>query len=132
MKKVLLCFIIALAITACQKSKEQMGLKEALVAKLQNDSDLKDYKIEPAEMAECVYQQIADNAPGMPGDPKRPRYFEAYTKFVAVGSPGDADRAIKEYQDVFGDVKAATNAAMSVTDSIMSCMGSAIDARRPE
>ncbi|NJD08148.1 MAG: hypothetical protein FIA97_16875, partial [Methylococcaceae bacterium] len=132
MKKLLLCLVIAASLTACQKSKEQLGLKEALVAKLQNDSDLKDYKIDPADMAECVYKEIAEGAPGMPGDPRRARYFEAYTKFVAVGSPGDADRAIKEYQDVFGDVKSATNAAMTVTDVIMTCMGTAIDARRPE
>jgi len=132
MKKILICLVIALALSSCQRSKEQTGLKEALIAKLKDDSDLKDYKIDPADMAECVYQEIADGAPGMPGDPKRPRYFEAYTKFVGVGSPGDAEKAIKEYQDVFGDAKAANQAATSITDLIMSCMGAAIDARRPE
>jgi hypothetical protein len=129
MKKLLILVVATFVLSACEKSKEQLDLKQALTAKMLNDSDLKDYKIDPADMAECVYKEIAENAPGIPGDAKRPRYFEAYTKFVSVTSPSDAEKAITDYQDVFGDAKATRQAATSVTDHIMSCMSSAIDAR---
>jgi hypothetical protein len=132
MKNLLLPLFLAISLTACQKSQEQLGLKEALVAKLTQDSDLKDYKIDPDKMAECVYQEIASQAPGMPGDPKRNRYFEAYTKFVIASSPGDADKSINDYQDLFGGIHETRQAATAVTTTIMTCMGEAVDARAPQ
>jgi hypothetical protein len=131
MKNILLPLLVALALTACQQSPQQIGLREALTEKLKQDSDLKDYKIDPAQLAECVYKEIEDTAPGIPGDPKRDRYFEAFTKFVAVGAPGEAEKAITDYKDLFGGVQEARQAALSVTDMIMGCMGGAVDAQAP-
>jgi len=133
MKKVMSVILAALFLSACGDSKEQIGLKEALVAKLQDDSDLKDYKLNPADVADCVIKGISENAPGFPGDPRRDRYFEAFTKFVAVKSPTDAEKATEDYKDLFGgDVKLAREAALSVTDHIMGCMGGAIESRGAE
>lgn len=119
--------IAALLLTACADSKEKVSLKEALTAKLREDSDLKDYKLNPADVADCVVKSIGESLPGFPGDPKRNTYFEAYAKFVAVKSPGDAEKAIEEYKDLFGSVKQAREAAVSVTDHIMGCMGMGIE-----
>lgn len=132
MKKIMTVIFAALLLSACGESKEQLGLKEALTAKLQDDSDLKDYKLNPADVADCVVKAIAENAPGIPGDPRRERYFAAYAKFVAVKSPADAEKAMEDYQDLFGGVKQAREAAVSVTDHIMGCMGGAIESRGEE
>jgi hypothetical protein len=129
MKKMLLAILAALLLTACGTSKEQTDLKTVLIAKFQEDPDLKDYKIDPADMAGCVMEGIADDAPPVPGDPKRARYFEAFAKFVGAKSPADLENAAKEYQDLFGGVKEAHAAANSVVDRTMTCMGGAIDAR---
>jgi hypothetical protein len=75
-------------------------------------------------------KNIADSIPGIPGDPKRARYFEAYTKFVTISSPEDARKAREDYKDLFGgSIKDANAAAMSITDHVMSCMGIAIEQR---
>ena len=127
MKKIMTIIFAALFLNACGGGKEQLGLKEALTAKLQDDADLKDYKLNPADVADCVVSGIAGSLPGFPGDPRRKTYFEAYAKFVAVKSPADAEKAVEEYKDLFGSVKQAREAAVSVTDHIMGCMGAALE-----
>jgi hypothetical protein len=131
MKKLLTVFVAALLITACSKSKEQQDLQQILTEKFKDDSDLKDYKLKPEDIAECVVANISQDAPAIPGDPKRERYFAAYTKFAAAKSPTEAEQAVKDYQDVFGGIKEARAAANTVTDHIMGCMGLAIEKATP-
>ncbi len=97
------------------------------MAKLQDDPDLKDYKLNPSDVADCVVKSITDSLPGFPGDPRRPKFFEAYAKFVSIKSPGDAEKSMEEYKDLFGSLTQAREAAVSVTDHIMGCMGVAIE-----
>lgn len=126
MKKIIFALISALLLTACG-SKEQTSLQDALTAKLQDDQDLKDYKLDPREVAKCVENSITEGLPGIAGDPRRPQYYEAYAKFVSINSPGDAETAVQQYQDLFGGIKQAHEAANTITDHIMSCMGAAIE-----
>jgi hypothetical protein len=127
MTKIMTVIFAALLLSACGSSKEQMSLKEALTAKLEGDSDLKDYKLNPADVADCVVKGISESLPGFPGDPRRNAYFDAYAKFVAVKSPGDAEKAIEEYTNLFGSAQQARTAAVSVTDYIMGCMGAGLE-----
>lgn len=129
MKKIIVLLFAALCLTACPGRQEQMNLKEALNAKLQDDPDLKDYKINPSEITDCVVDSIADSLPGLPGDPRHARYFQAYAKFLSVKSETDIENAMKEFKDLFGSEKAARTAAVGVTDHIMTCMGVAISKR---
>ncbi|QSA98978.1 hypothetical protein JWZ97_01705 [Methylococcus sp. EFPC2] len=119
--------LLSVLLLAACSSKEQTGLKEALTVKLQDDQDLKDYKLDPKEVAACVEKAISDGLPGIPGDPRRPQYYEAYAKFVSVNSPGDAEAAVQQYKDLFGGIKQAHEAANTITDHIMTCMGTAIE-----
>ncbi len=131
MKKIMIAFFAALLLVACGKSKEQLDLKQVLIEKFKDDPDLKDYKLKPEDIADCVVENISHEAPAIPGDPKRARYFDAYSKFVGAKAAADAEQAVKEYQDVFGGIKEARAAANTVTDYIMSCMGLAIEKATP-
>ena len=131
MKKITALFFVALLLSACGDSKEQKDLKQVLTEKFKDDSDLKDYKLKPEDIAECVVANISQDAPAIPGDMKRDRYFAAFAKFAAVKSPAELEQAVKEYQDVFGGTKESFAAANSVTDHIMSCMGLAIEKAAP-
>lgn len=131
MKIIMTLLVASLFLTACGQSKEQQDLKAILADKFKDDSDLKDYKLKPEDIAECVVVNISEGAPAIPGDPKRDRYFAAFAKFAAAKSPADAEQAVKEYQDVFGGVKETRAAANSVTDYIMNCMGIAIEKATP-
>ena len=129
MKKMIFALFVALALSACSSSKEQLDLKEALMAKLKDDPDLKDYKLDPSDIADCIVDNITDSLPGIMGDPRRPQFLEAYAKFVSVKSPKDADAAAETYKDLFGSVQQAHEAGLGVTDYIMSCIGVAIEKR---
>lgn len=126
MKRMLIAICAASLLAGCA-SKEQTGLKEALIAKFKDDSDLKDYKLDPEPIAECVVRQITETLPGFAGDPRRDRFFEAYVHFVNVNSPNDAEKAITDSAELFGSAKKAREAATSVTEHVMVCMGKAIE-----
>lgn len=126
MKKLLIAFFAVFLLAGCS-SKQQTGLKEALIERFKDDQDLKDYNLDPANVAECVVKEITSGVPGFPGDPRREKFFEAYTRFVNVRSPNDAEKAITDYQELFGDAKKAREAANTITDHVMTCMGKAIE-----
>jgi hypothetical protein len=132
MKKMMTVFIAALLLSGCGDSKEQKDLKQVFTEKFKDDADLKDYKLKPEDIAECVVANISQEAPAIPGDPKRDRYFAAFTKFASVKSPAELEKSVKEYQDVFGGVKESFAAANTITDHVMSCMGLAIEKAAPD
>ena len=126
MKMLLIVLCAFWGLTGCS-TKEQTGLREALIEKFKDDQDLKDYSLDPASVADCIVKEITATVPGFPGDPRRDRYFEAYTHFIGARSPGDAERAITDYQELFGSAKKAREAATSVTNHVLTCMGKAIE-----
>lgn len=131
MKKLLFA-ICAFSLLAACTTKEQTGLREVLIERFKDDQDLKDYKLDPAGVADCVVKEIAESLPGFAGDPRRDRYFEAYAHFLSVKSPGDAEKAIADFQELFGSAKKAREAATSISDHIMTCMGKAIESAEAE
>jgi len=127
MKKLFSAFCVALLLFGCS-SKEKNELEEALVSKFKDDQDLKDYHLDPKDIADCVIEQIADALPGFTGDPRRNRFFEAHAHFINASNPADAEKAVTDYQELFGSANKARAAAMNVTTHIMTCMGKAMDA----
>lgn len=125
MKRLMIVFFAVFLLAGCS-SKEKTTLKEALLAKFKDDSDLKDYKLDPETIADCVVSEIGNALPGFAGDPRRDQYFEAYTRFVNAKSPADAEKAVADYQHLFGSIKEARHAALSVTDHVMTCMGKGV------
>lgn len=122
-------FLLALLLSACGREPQHMGLREAVLEKLRDDPDLKDYKLDPAAVADCVVKAISDEAPGITGDPRRETYFQAYTRMLSVKTQAEGDKIVEEYKEFFGSAQAARQAALKVTDHIMSCMGEAIEER---
>lgn len=126
MKKLIVLLVAALAFTACAK-KEKTGLKDVLIQRFSEDQDLKDYKLDPADVADCVIDEISSTLPGFAGDPRRDEYFKAYEKFFDVKSATDAEASINEFERLFGSRQKAREAALGITDHIMTCMGKAIE-----
>ncbi len=126
MKNLFLILVVAVLMQACS-TPEQTDLKSALTAKFKDDSDLKDYKIDPGEVADCVMGEISSDIPAFPGDPRRERFFQAYTRFVTVSSPTEAEKTLAEFEELFGSKQAAREAATNITNHTMTCMGKAID-----
>ncbi len=126
MKNLLFIIMAATLLSACS-SPQQTDLKTALTEKFKDDSDLKDYKLDPAEIADCVVGEITSDIPVYAGDPRRERFFQAYTRFVTINSPDEAEKALAEFEQLFGSRQAAREAATNITNHNMTCMGKAID-----
>lgn len=126
MKKLIVLFLAALVLSACAK-KEKTGLRDVLAQRFSEDQDLKDYKLDPAEVADCVIDEISSTLPGFAGDPRRDEFFKAYEKFFNVKSAADAEASVNEFERLFGSRQKAREAALGVTDHIMTCMGKAIE-----
>ena len=126
-----LIFILMLGALAACASKEQTDLRTALVARMAQDSDLKDYNLDPEEIADCIVHDLSEDLPGFPGDPKRQEYLKAYTQVVSASGAGDASAAIEQHKELFGSAKEAMSAALKLTDYTMSCMGRAIEGKDP-
>ncbi len=126
MKKIIVLSFLALSLIACAK-KEKTGLRDTLVERFKEDQDLKDYKLDPEQVADCVVDEIASSLPGFAGDPRRPQFFEAYERFLSVKSQAEAEQSLNDFTRLFGSPEAARVAATSITDHIMTCMGKAID-----
>lgn len=130
MKKTLAILMVAatLLLTGCDRGKSD--LEQALADNFRDDQDLKDYKIDPDEMAACVADEISSAIPGLPGAPQRKAYFEAYTKMVKVtANDQDPQQVLEENKAVFGSVRKAREAAFSVTAHILDCMGVLVERR---
>jgi hypothetical protein len=128
MKKNLSILMLAatLLLAGCDRGKS--GLEQALAENFRDDQDLKDYKIDPDEMAECVADEIAGSIPGLPGAPQRKAYFEAYTKMIKVTTNDqDPQQVLEENQEVFGSIRKAREAAFSVTAHILDCIGTLVE-----
>ena len=130
MSKLLIALIVALTLFGCNR-KEKTGLHDVLVEKFKDDQDLKDYNLDPQDIADCVVDEISASLPGFAGDPRRPRFFEAYARFLNVKSQADAEKSLQEFKDLFGSEENARTAATSITDHVMTCMGKSIEKATP-
>ncbi len=130
MKKISIFILAALLLSACA-SKERDQFQEKLAARLATDPDLKDYNLDPEEVAECVTSQIAKTLPGFRGTPARKPYWEAYLAFESARNSDEALAAVRQYKDVFGSEQKASAAAMNITQYIMACMGKLIESAHP-
>ncbi len=130
MKKILFLILASLLIGGCSY-KERNEFQEKLAARLATDEDLKDYNLDPNEVAECVTSEIAKTLPGFRGTPARKPYWEAYASFEASRNTEEAFSAVKKAANVFGSEKKASAAALSITEYIMHCMGKLIESGTP-
>jgi len=128
MKKTLPILMVAatLLLAGCDRGKP--ALEQALAESFRDDQDLKDYKIDPDDMAECVADKISSAIPGLPGAPQRKAYFEAYTKMVKVtANDQDPRQVIEENKKVFGSIRKSREAAFGITAHILDCMGELVE-----
>lgn len=119
MNKFLLLSLSALLLTGCaDKSKYE----EAVLAQMQKEADIKDYKITPEYMTECVVDRTTANMPGIIGiDPKRLMAYRNYTKMLTLTESEDPKKVLEELRTDFGSAKDLAEARTNYTESLMEC-----------
>jgi hypothetical protein len=107
--------------------QEQATLRSVLIERFQANEDIKAYHLDPAAMADCVIDEIAASLPGFAGDPRRPRFYTAYTRFLTVQTTAEAEAALAEYGPLFASPQEARMAATRITEHEFTCMGKLIE-----
>ena len=124
MKKLLLISISALLLSACSEKNQY---EQAVLAQMQKDKDIKDYKIEPEHIAKCVVDMTSENMPGIaPIDPKRMTAYRNYTKMLTLNESKDPKKTLEELRTDFGSAKALAEAHSNYTESLMNCISAVI------
>ncbi|MDP3334414.1 MAG: hypothetical protein Q8Q45_02835 [Methylococcaceae bacterium] len=124
MKKPLLICIIALSLTACADKQQY---EQAVLEQMQQEQDVKDYKIEPEKMTACVVDLSSSNMPGLfPFDPARMTAYRNYAKMLTLGKAADPKKTLEELRNDFGSPKALAEAHTNFTESFMECIASNI------
>lgn len=123
MKKMILV-LCALTLTACA-DKEQ--LEQAVLAKMEKEQDVKDYKIDPKDMTNCVMAQMEQSMPGVFRlDPERLMAYRNYAKMINVDTTKDPKAELEQLGKDFGSAQALAKARSAYNQGIVECLSVAV------
>ena len=102
---------------------DKQQYEQAVLEQMQADKDIKDYKIEPQHMTDCVVDLTTKNMPGLfPFDPARMTAYRNYTRMLTLTKSEDPKKTLEELRTNFGSPQALADAHNNYTESIMNCM----------
>lgn len=116
----LLVFGITVLLVGCAEKAEY---EQAVLEQMVNDKDVKDYKIEPEKMVECVVQTSSKKMPGLIAiDPERRTAYANYSKMLRLNQSQDPQKMLDELRGVFGSPKGLADAHANYAESVVECM----------
>jgi hypothetical protein len=119
MKKTLLILACALLLTACADKQQY---EQVVLEQMQKEQDIKDYKIAPEDMTECVVAQTAERMPGVfPLDPARLTAYRNYARMLSTAVPKDPKTEMEQLRADFGSPQALAEAHANYTESLVEC-----------
>ncbi len=119
MKKLLLIPLSALLLTACADKNQY---EQAVLAQMQKEQDVKDYKIDPTDMTKCVVAQSSEKMPGVFAlDPTRLTAYRNYARMISSEVPKDPKHEMEELRAAFGSPQALAEAHANYTESVVEC-----------
>lgn len=130
MKKILLVTFATLILSGCA---EKSQYEQAILEQIQQDQDIKDYKLDPETMVQCIVDLSSKNMPGIFAyDPKRLQAYRNYSKMLTVGKSEHPEQVLAELRIDFGSPKALAEAHSNYTESVMECIASLLAKTEPE
>lgn len=125
MKKLSLAVLSALLVSGCAE-KEQY--EEVVLEQMQKEQDVKDYNLDPEQMAKCVVDTTSSHMPGAFSlDPDRLAAYRNYTKMLTLDKSEDPKKTLAELRNDFGSAKALSDAHSNYTESMVSCYSAVIN-----
>ena len=119
MKKPLLIILLPFFLVACADKEHY---EAAVLEEMKKEQDVKDYKIDPAYMADCVVDTTYQRMPGFFAfDPDRLQAYRNYTKMLTLTGSQDAQKKLEELRKDFGSPQELAKAHSVYTESVMDC-----------
>jgi len=125
MKKKLLLVLCVLLLTACADKNQY---EQAILVQMQQEQDVKDYKIPPEDMVKCVVAQTSEKMPGIFAfDPTRLTAYKNYAKMLSLTTPKDPKSTVdqkavmEQLRTDFGSPQALSEAHSNYTESVVEC-----------
>jgi hypothetical protein len=119
MKKNLLLLLCALLLTGCADKQQY---EKVVLEQMQKEHDIKDYKITPEDMAQCVIAQTAERMPGIfRFDPARLTAYRNYARMLSSDVPKDPKLEMEQLRADFGSPQALAEAHTVYTESLVEC-----------
>lgn len=121
MKKILLSSLLLIILSGCSE-KEQF--EQAVLKDMQKEQDIKDYKIDPEHMKDCVVERVRNKMPGIFFfDPKRLEAYQLYTEMLGLEEAKDPQQELKKLQENFGGGRGLSIAKGNYSKSVFECIG---------
>ncbi len=119
MKKLLLICLAASLLPACADKNEY---HQAVLEQVEKEQDVKDYKIAPETMADCVVALTSQKMPGVFAlDPERMTAYRNYAKMLNMSKTEDLKKSMDELRTAFGSGQALADAHANYTESLLEC-----------
>ncbi|KAF3982359.1 MAG: hypothetical protein HFP81_00630 [Methylococcales symbiont of Hymedesmia sp. n. MRB-2018] len=130
MNKLLLIFTCTVLLTACAEKSEY---REAVLADMTTEKDLKDYNIDPEQMTDCIMDLTGKEMPGaIPIVPERLTAYKNYTKMLSMKTTKDKKASFDELRTIFGSPQELLAAHNNYTKSTMDCINSILMKSEPQ
>ena len=119
MRKILVILSVMLMFGCAEKAEYE----QAVLEEMTKEKDIKDYKIEPEKMVECVVVTSSKEMPGLvPIDPQRRQAYINYTKMLKLNKSEDPKKTLEELRNDFGSPKALAGAHANYAESVVECL----------
>jgi hypothetical protein len=119
MKK-MLAVVVMFVLTGCAEKQEY---EQAVLEEMKLEKDIKDYKVEPEKMTECVVTKSSKDMPGMfPLDPERMKAYKNYAKMLQLNHSADPKKMLEELRADFESPKNLAEAHANYMESVLECM----------
>lgn len=130
MQKILFLTIAALFLPGCA---EKSQYEQTVLEQMQQDQDIKDYKLSPETMAQCVVDLSSSKMPGIFAyDPKRLVAYRNYSKMLTLNKAEHPEQVLAELRNDFGSPKGLAEAHNNYTESVLNCIASLLAETGPE
>lgn len=129
MKKLLWVSLISIFLSACG---DKQHYEEVVLAAMEKEQDVKDYKIDPEYMAKCVIDTTYKRMPGFFAlDPDRLQAYRNYAKMLTFTGSQDAEKKLNELRKDFGSPQELSKAHSVYTESVMDCYTAILHEKDP-
>jgi hypothetical protein len=119
MKKILVISVVLFMFGCAEKAEYE----QAVLEEMTKEKDIKDYKIDPQKMVQCVVATSSKDMPGMvPIDPQRRQAYINYTKMLKLNAAEDPKKTLENLRDQFGSAKALAEAHANYAESVVECL----------